>query len=85
LRPRAGAESRGWFDPIVGCRLRVRLRERLTEQVRGDIGGFDIGEASRFTWNVEALLEVRCSTRARSLAATAGLTSTASVTGSAST
>jgi len=52
-----------WFDPIVGCRLRVPLGERLTGQVRGDIGGFDIGEASRFTWNIEALLEIRCTER----------------------
>jgi opacity protein-like surface antigen len=52
-----------WLDPIIGCRLRVPLRECLTAQVRGDIGGFDIGDASRFTWNIEATLEYRRSER----------------------
>ena len=52
-----------WFDPIVGCRFRVPLTQCLTAQVRGDVGGFGIGEASRFTWNIETTLEYRCSDR----------------------
>jgi hypothetical protein len=52
-----------WFDPIIGCRARVPLFERLTGQLRGDIGGLDIGEAPRFTWNVEAILEYQWTTR----------------------
>lgn len=52
-----------WQDPIIGARLRVPLRRCLTAQVRGDIGGFDIGEASQFAWNIEAILEYRCSER----------------------
>ena len=33
----------------------------MTAQVRGDFGGFDIGDASKFTWNIEAIVEYRCS------------------------
>lgn len=53
--------TQDWFDPILGTRLRVPLTECLTAQVRGDIGGFNIGDASRFTWNIEAVLEYRLS------------------------
>lgn len=48
-----------WLDPIIGARLRVPLRRCLTAQVRGDVGGFDFGDASRFTWNIEATVEYR--------------------------
>jgi hypothetical protein len=52
-----------WLDPIIGGRVRVPLCECATLQVRGDIGGFDWGDASRFTWNIEATVEYRCSER----------------------
>lgn len=52
-----------WFDPIVGSRARVPLTDRLTAQVRGDVGGFDWAEASRFTWNIEATLEYKFNCR----------------------
>lgn len=50
-----------WLDPIVGARMRVPLRPCLTGTLRGDVGGFGIGEASRFSWNIEANLEYRLS------------------------
>lgn len=50
-----------WFDPILGARLRLPVCDLWTIQVRGDIGGFDLGEASRLTWNIEATLEYRWS------------------------
>jgi hypothetical protein len=52
----AKAES-DWADPIIGGRLRVPLYPNLTGQVRGDFGGFGIGDASQITWNIEATLE----------------------------
>jgi hypothetical protein len=55
--------SQDWIDLFVGGRLTVPLCNCLTLQVRGDIGGFDIGDASRFTWNIEAMLEYRTSPR----------------------
>ena len=65
--PRGNTATAGgtedWVDPIIGARLRVPLRPCLTAQVRGDIGGFGIGEASQCTWNIEATLEYRCSPR----------------------
>jgi hypothetical protein len=53
-----------WFDPILGARFRLPLCQNLTAQVRGDVGGFGIGEASQFVWNLEAILEYRCTSRA---------------------
>jgi hypothetical protein len=63
-----GSGTEEWLDPIIGTRLRVPLCGCLTAQVRGDIGGFDIGDASRFSWNIEAMLEYRCSSRCSLLA-----------------
>jgi hypothetical protein len=57
------SDTEDWFDPIIGSRLRVPLSDRVTAQVRGDIGGFNIGDASRFTWNIEATTEFRCNER----------------------
>lgn len=50
-----------WVDALVGARLRLPLSQRLTGQVRGDIGGFGISGSSDFSWNIEAILEYRCS------------------------
>ncbi len=50
-----------WTDPIIGARLRVPFCQHLTGQVRGDLGGFGIGDASQFTWNIEATLEYQMS------------------------
>ena len=49
----------GWADPIIGGRLRVPVPycPQLTGQFRGDFGGFGIGNASQFTWNIETTLE----------------------------
>lgn len=48
----AYGESFGWVDPIIGARGFVRLSDKLSAMVQGDIGGFDA--ASRFTWQVLA-------------------------------
>jgi hypothetical protein len=57
----AGATD--WFDPIVGARVRLPLRAPWTLLLRGDVGGFGLGEASDFTWNIEAAVEYRWSER----------------------
>jgi hypothetical protein len=57
--------ERDWVDPIVGGLIRAPLTEDFLLSIRGDVGGFGIGSASQFTWNVEALGEFRCSEHCR--------------------
>ena len=49
-------ESQDWLDPIIGARYRWTMAEKWSLSVRGDIGGFGIGDASDFTWNLAALI-----------------------------
>ncbi len=46
--------SKDWIDPIVGGIIHVDLTEKIAFRVRGDIGGFGIGDSSDFAWNVLA-------------------------------
>jgi hypothetical protein len=55
--------SQDWVDPIVGGRITAALTEKLSFRVRGDIGGFGIGSASDFAWNVVAFLGYQLSRR----------------------
>ena len=54
-----GAESRDrsrtidWYDPVVGAVWVIPLNEDWRLRLRGDIGGFNIGKASKFTSAVE--------------------------------
>jgi hypothetical protein len=45
-------KSKDWIDPIVGGRVRIDITERLAFNLRGDVGGFDIGSSSDLVWNV---------------------------------
>ena len=56
-------QSQDWVDPIVGVRFTAGLTEKLSFRVRGDIGGFGIGSASDFAWNVVAFLGYQLSRR----------------------
>jgi len=40
-----------WVEPFVGSRVSWQINDKLTAIVRGDIGGFGIGSASKLTWN----------------------------------
>jgi hypothetical protein len=53
--------SQEWVDPIIGGRVRLPWNECWTFTGRGDIGGFGIGKASDFTWNVELMAEYKWS------------------------
>ena len=55
--------SKDWVDPVIGARTRVALTDKLLFSVRGDIGGFGIGSASDFTWQVVAGLGYRLTDR----------------------
>jgi hypothetical protein len=57
--------KRDWVDPIIGGRMRAPVRPDLDLSFRGDVGGFGIGSASQFTWNIEALAEFKCSESCR--------------------
>lgn len=48
-----------WFDPIVGVRVSADVLESLTLFTLGDMGGFDIGEASGLTYQAMVGLEWR--------------------------
>jgi hypothetical protein len=39
-----------WVDPIVGLRLRADVTRRWSAFVMGDVGGWNIGNASDLTW-----------------------------------
>jgi len=53
--------KKDWVDPFIGGRIIMPLNCYSNLQVRGDLGGFDWGTASDYTWNVEALVEMTCS------------------------
>jgi hypothetical protein len=55
--------SKEWTDPIVGFRVRLPICDVMTAQFRGDVGGFDLPQASKFSWNIEATLEYSLSDR----------------------
>lgn len=63
--PRGNSVTRSgkkdWVDPVIGGQLRAPLNEFMALSVRGDVGGFEIGTASQFTWNLEAVTELQCS------------------------
>ena len=49
-------KSVGWVDPIVGARFAIDLTPKLALIGRGDVGGFDLGSASKLTWSASAYL-----------------------------
>jgi len=62
-------DSEWWVEPFVGGRVAVCVTENVAVQVRGDIGGFGVGEASKKTWSVIPGVLVRVSDRIAFLAA----------------
>lgn len=51
--------SAWWIDPVVGLRVGADLSERVSIAVAGNVGGFDIGSASKFSWEALAYLDWR--------------------------
>ena len=54
--PRKIGGKQDWLDPIVGLRYKWQIAEKWNLSLRGDIGGFGIGDASDFAWNAVALI-----------------------------
>jgi len=50
-----------WVDPMIGGRFAVPILEKLDLQVRGDIGGFDLG--SKLAWSMAAFLRYHFDSR----------------------
>ena len=44
-------KSEDWIEPFVGGRILWELNDKMAINVRGNVGGFGIGSASRLTWN----------------------------------
>jgi hypothetical protein len=55
--------STDWIDPIVGLRLHADVTPKVGVTVLGDLGGFGIGSASRFTWQAIGLVTYDLSER----------------------
>jgi hypothetical protein len=39
-----------WVDAVIGFRASVDLTRTVSFSLRGDVGGFGIGNSSQFTW-----------------------------------
>jgi opacity protein-like surface antigen len=44
--------DQSWLDPFIGARYQTKLSPKWLWGIRGDIGGFGIGDASDFAWNL---------------------------------
>ncbi len=51
--------SSWWIDPLIGLRVGADLTDRISLVVAGNVGGFDIGSASKFSWEALAFLDWR--------------------------
>jgi len=49
--------KQGWFDPVVGTRLRLDLSPKVALTLRGDIGGF--GVSSELLWQAIVTFDYR--------------------------
>lgn len=45
-------ESVWWIDPLVGLRVGIDVSARLRLALNGNVGGFGLGSASDFSWDV---------------------------------
>jgi hypothetical protein len=54
-------KSLDWIDPLVGARFATDLTPKLSLIGRADVGGFEIGDASKLTWSASAYLGWRFS------------------------
>ena len=50
-------ETVWWIDPVVGARFGADVTEKVSLVLAGNVGGFGIGSASKFSW--ESLLFAR--------------------------
>jgi hypothetical protein len=53
------SETSWWIDPLVGLRVGADLCDRFGVVVAGNVGGFGIGSASKFSWEALAFVDWR--------------------------
>jgi hypothetical protein len=56
------------WDPFIGGRVGWDASKRWSLGLRGDIGGFGIGDAAQFTWQLEGTAAFRLASWSRLLA-----------------
>jgi hypothetical protein len=56
-------ETVDWVDPIVGLRVRGDLTQRWSLFAMGDVGGWNIGNASDLTWQAMLGSQIRLTER----------------------
>lgn len=54
-------KSEDWVEPFFGGHILWDLNDKMAINVRGDVGGFGIGSASRLTWNFVAVVDYKLS------------------------
>lgn len=54
-----GGFKENWIDPLIGVRVLTDAEKKWWFNVRGDVGGFDVG--SKLAWNAHALAAFRVS------------------------
>jgi hypothetical protein len=54
-----------WIDPVLGLRVQADVTDRFLLKLVGDLGGFDIGSASEFTWELQGTVAYRLTERWR--------------------
>ncbi|MHC4741315.1 MAG: hypothetical protein ACYS8Z_05360 [Planctomycetota bacterium] len=52
--------SKDWVEPLVGVQLSFGFNDKLSGMVYSDFAGFDIGSASKLTWNLLAGIGYTC-------------------------
>lgn len=63
LGTRRISDDTWWIDPVIGLRVRGDVTDRFTLSAVGDLGGFGIGSASKFTWGLQGTLSYRLTDR----------------------
>ena len=53
--------SEDWVEPFVGGRILWDLNDKIAINLRGDVGGFGIGSASKLTWNLVTGIDYKLS------------------------
>ena len=50
-----------WIEPVVGARAWLQVADRVSLGLRGDVGGFGLGEGSYLTWQLLGGIDYRLS------------------------
>ena len=56
LPDQSSDQNQKWVDLIIGARIIALLTENFIATIKTDIGGFNIGSSSKFSWNIIANL-----------------------------